>query len=164
MIFQRLLYETLVFRPNNEQTSIVADIDADGLWLKRLHFICIKSPKVICRAVHDATLNNTTRELNVLLYCFTSLLQIQIIKERRSRRDVWLMPELKHPKDVSVLTPGIVILPYSLKSPNCSGWTMVSAKCAPAHESEASFKLGNLVEPGGIEPPTSCVQGRLSPS
>jgi len=24
--------------------------------------------------------------------------------------------------------------------------------------------LANLVEPGGIEPPTSCVQGRRSPS
>jgi len=109
MICRRLLYETLAFNQNNEneKTSIVADIDADGLWLKRLHSICIKSPKVICRAVHDATLNNTTRELNVLLRCFTSLLQIQIVKERRSRRDVWLMPELKHPKDVSVLTPGI---------------------------------------------------------
>jgi hypothetical protein len=62
MIFQRLLYETLIYGPNNEQTSIVADIDADGLWLKRLHFICIKSPKVICRAVHDATL--TTQQEN----------------------------------------------------------------------------------------------------
>ena len=25
-------------------------------------------------------------------------------------------------------------------------------------------ELGQLVEPGGIEPPTSCVQGRRSPS
>ena len=41
----------------------IADIDADGLSLKRRHFIRIKSPKVICRAVHDATFHNTTREL-----------------------------------------------------------------------------------------------------
>ena len=53
--------------------QFAADTDADGLWLKRLHFIRIKSPKVICRAVHDATLNNTTRELKnsvALLYFF----------------------------------------------------------------------------------------------
>jgi hypothetical protein len=59
--------------PNNEQISIVADICADGSWLKERHFTHIKSPKVICRAVHDATLNNTTRELKnsvVLLYFF----------------------------------------------------------------------------------------------
>jgi hypothetical protein len=69
----------------------IADIDADGLSLKRLHFICIKSPKVICRAVHDATLNNTTRELkNFCCIAFTSLLQIQIIKEQHSRKSVWL--------------------------------------------------------------------------
>ena len=87
MIFQRLLYETLIYKPNNENGTIAfaADTDADGLWLKRLHFICIKSPKVICRAVHDATLNNTTRELkNFCCIAFTSLLQIQIVKERRS--------------------------------------------------------------------------------
>ncbi len=75
LICQRLLYETPIFRPNNENetTTFVADTDADDLWLKRFHFICIKSPKVICRAVHDATLNNTTRELKIsvaLLYFF----------------------------------------------------------------------------------------------
>jgi hypothetical protein len=68
------LYKTLVLGPNNEKitTAFVADTDADGLWLKRLHFICIKSPKVICRAVHDATLNNTTRELKN--FCCIALL------------------------------------------------------------------------------------------
>ena len=72
LIYRRLLYETLIYRPNNEKLHSL-QIDADGLWLKRLHFICIKSPKVICRAVHDATFNNTTRELKnsvVLLYFF----------------------------------------------------------------------------------------------
>ena len=72
IIGQRLLYETLVYGPNNEQNAFVADTDADGLWLKRLLFICIKSPKVICRAVHDATLNNTTRELKN--FCCIALL------------------------------------------------------------------------------------------
>jgi len=69
------LYKTLVLGPNNEKitTAFVADICADGSWLKELHITHIKSPKVICRAVHDATLNNTTRELKnsvVLLYFF----------------------------------------------------------------------------------------------
>ena len=72
MIGQRLLYETLVYGPNNDDGAIVADTDSDGLWLKRLHFICIKSPKVICRAVHDATFNNTTRELKN--FCCVALL------------------------------------------------------------------------------------------
>ena len=35
---------------------------------------------------------------------------------------------------------------------------------ASAREVAASFKLGNLVELRGIEPRTSCVQGRRSPS
>jgi len=52
--------------------QFAADTDADGLWLKRLHFICIKSPKVTCRAVHDATLSNTTRELKN--FCRVALL------------------------------------------------------------------------------------------
>jgi hypothetical protein len=100
VIYQRLLYETLIYRPNNEQTSntFVADTDADGLWLKRLHFICIKSPKVICRAVHDATLNNTTRELKN--FCCIALLlyyRFKLLKNIHSRKSVWLVPELKHP-------------------------------------------------------------------
>ena len=60
-------------KPNNKQTSFVADTTSMGSWLKERHFRNIKSPKVICRAVHDATLNNTTRELKnsvVLLYFF----------------------------------------------------------------------------------------------
>ena len=64
--------------------QFAADTDADGLWLKRLHFICIKSPKVICRAVHDATLSTQQENSNILLCCFTSLLQIQIFKEHHS--------------------------------------------------------------------------------
>ena len=89
LIGQRLLYETLMCGPNNDDGAIVADIDADGLWLKRLHFICIKSPKVICRAVHDATLNNTIRELNnydrvaLLLYYRFKLLK-NVARKRTS--------------------------------------------------------------------------------
>jgi len=99
MIGQRLLYETLIYGPNNEHIAFVAGTDADGLWLKRLHFICTKSPKVICRAVHDATFNNTTRELkHFCCIAFTSLLQIQIVKEQHFRRSVWLVPELNNPR------------------------------------------------------------------
>ena len=74
LICQRLLYETPIFRPNNENetNAFVADTRADGSWLKELHITCIKSPKVICRAVHDATLNNTTRELKN--FCRVALL------------------------------------------------------------------------------------------
>ena len=52
---------------------IVVDIPYADSWLKELRSVDIKRSKVICRAVHDATLNNTTRELNisvVLLYFF----------------------------------------------------------------------------------------------
>ena len=43
-------------KPNNKQTSFVADNALMDSWLKECHFSNIKSPKVICRAVHDATL------------------------------------------------------------------------------------------------------------
>ena len=73
-------------------------------------------------------------------------------------KSVWLMPDLNNPKIIQIWH----LLEFL--SPNCSDWTMVSAKCAIALESEASFKPGNLVELRGIEPRTSCVQGRRSPS
>ena len=60
-------------KPNDEKTAFVADIHATGLWLKRRRLVNIKDLKVICRAVHDATFDNTTRELSsyvVLKYFF----------------------------------------------------------------------------------------------
>ena len=78
---------TTEYLPNNNRTTktIVADIPYTDSWLKELRSVDIKRSKVICRAVHDATLNNTTRELKKFCcIAFTSLLQIQIVKERRS--------------------------------------------------------------------------------
>ena len=54
-------------KPNNKHTSFVADICAEDLWLKRHLFTNIKSPKVICRAVHDATLACVTNKLRTLV-------------------------------------------------------------------------------------------------
>ena len=56
-----------------------------------------KSKSYMSRCTWCNIKQHNKRTQKFLLYCFTSLLQIQIIKERRSRRDVWLVPELKHP-------------------------------------------------------------------
>jgi hypothetical protein len=72
MIGQRLLYETLVRTKQRSNFDRCCYLYR-GSWLKEHPISITKSPKVICRAVHDATLNNTTRELKnsvVLLYFF----------------------------------------------------------------------------------------------
>ena len=65
---------TTEYLPNNNQTTktIIADIPYANSWLKELRSVDIKRSKVICRAVHDATLNNTTRELKN--FCCIALL------------------------------------------------------------------------------------------
>ncbi len=62
MIGQRLLYETLV------ETKQRSGFDRccylyRGSWLKEHPISITKSPKVICRAVHDATLACVTDKL-----------------------------------------------------------------------------------------------------
>ena len=81
LICRCLLYETPIYGPNNKQKSFVADRRANSPWLKGRHVTKIESPKVICRAVHDATFNNTTENSIIRSCCCTSLLQIQIVKE-----------------------------------------------------------------------------------
>ena len=67
LICRRLLYETPIYGPNNKQVSFVADRRANSPWLKGRHFTNIESPKVICRAVHDATLACVTSKLRTLV-------------------------------------------------------------------------------------------------
>jgi hypothetical protein len=66
------------------QKLLVAGIASVGSWLKERHLVDTKRLKVICRAVHDATLSTQQENSKILLCCFTSLLQIQIFKERHS--------------------------------------------------------------------------------
>ena len=67
-----------------QRKLLVAGIASVGSWLKECHLLDTKRLKVICRAVHDATLSTQQENSNILLCCFTSLLQIQIFKERHS--------------------------------------------------------------------------------
>jgi hypothetical protein len=58
---------TTEYLPNNNRTTkmIAADTPYTDSWLEELRSVDVKRSKVICRAVHDATLNNTTRELKI---------------------------------------------------------------------------------------------------
>ena len=142
-----------------QRKLLVADALLDRAWLKALHHSCIKGSKVICRAVHDATFNNTTENSIIRLCCFTSLLQIRIVKEHP------LKLRASGYCQIGIIRRLFLSDTWNLLfSPFRSGRTKVSAQCAPAHKPEASFEMSEMVEPGGIEPPTSCVQGRRSPS
>ena len=71
---------------NNSQTTntTAAGTLLASSWLEEFRFADTKDQKLYCRAVHDATLSTQQENSNILLCCFTSLLQIQIFKEHHS--------------------------------------------------------------------------------
>ncbi len=102
-----------------------------------------------------------THHQNVYVVCFIT--DFKLLKNIATWSNVWLMPELNHLYKwfKSIIT----IMRFTCKTHEFSQFGFLKSRSVLMHMS--GFKNSSwakLVELGGIEPPTSCVQGRRSPS